>query len=349
MKNDLTCGVVQDLLPSYVEGLLGEESRQAVDRHLEDCPECTARKDAMSAPAEREEGAAKEVDYLKRVKKQNRKRILVSVIATVIGLLGALLLKIFVIGTPLQPQSVAVEAEIREGNVLHLSVNAFGSGDAFHGWRVETVDGAASVYARRVLVSPMYQDGEYSVEVPLEGVREVWLGGTSGMLVWQDGVVISRDCLNLLELRTPYCGDTAALGQIAQALQLPENLGNYTVELQTSSRPYGWTLVVDDFSSLDNRRLNFIIRCEYLMLALVDNLDFVCLRDGGDESANMQQMPLESANQLLAEMTRVYNKNHQTDWTAETSVKDYANSHAAFQRLMSILDYYFLMDGMNAG
>ena len=54
MKNDLTCGVVQDLLPSYVEGLLGEESRQAVDRHLEDCPECTARKDAMSAPAERD-------------------------------------------------------------------------------------------------------------------------------------------------------------------------------------------------------------------------------------------------------------------------------------------------------
>ena len=34
MKNDLTCGVVRDLLPSYVEGLLGEESRQAVDRHL---------------------------------------------------------------------------------------------------------------------------------------------------------------------------------------------------------------------------------------------------------------------------------------------------------------------------
>ena len=26
MKNDLTCGVVRDLLPSYVENLLGEES-----------------------------------------------------------------------------------------------------------------------------------------------------------------------------------------------------------------------------------------------------------------------------------------------------------------------------------
>ena len=51
MKNDLTCGVVRDLLPSYVENLLGEESKEAVDRHLETCPECRERKEAMAAPA----------------------------------------------------------------------------------------------------------------------------------------------------------------------------------------------------------------------------------------------------------------------------------------------------------
>ena len=50
MKNDLTCGVVRDLLPSYVENLLGEEAKEAVDRHLETCPECRERKEAMAAP-----------------------------------------------------------------------------------------------------------------------------------------------------------------------------------------------------------------------------------------------------------------------------------------------------------
>ena len=34
MKNDLTCGVVRDLLPSYVEGLTSPESNTAVERHL---------------------------------------------------------------------------------------------------------------------------------------------------------------------------------------------------------------------------------------------------------------------------------------------------------------------------
>ena len=40
MKNDLTCGVVRDLLPSYVEGLTSPESNTAVERHLSGCPEC---------------------------------------------------------------------------------------------------------------------------------------------------------------------------------------------------------------------------------------------------------------------------------------------------------------------
>ena len=41
MKNDLTCGVVRDLLPNYVDGLLCGESRQAVDRHLAGCSGCS--------------------------------------------------------------------------------------------------------------------------------------------------------------------------------------------------------------------------------------------------------------------------------------------------------------------
>ena len=36
MKNDLTCGVVRDLLPSYVEGLTSQETNTAVERHLAD-------------------------------------------------------------------------------------------------------------------------------------------------------------------------------------------------------------------------------------------------------------------------------------------------------------------------
>ena len=37
MKNDLTCEGVQDLLPSYVDGLTSDVSNQAVEQHIVRC------------------------------------------------------------------------------------------------------------------------------------------------------------------------------------------------------------------------------------------------------------------------------------------------------------------------
>lgn len=40
MKNDLTCEVVRDLLPSYVDGLTNDVSNQAVEQHIKICENC---------------------------------------------------------------------------------------------------------------------------------------------------------------------------------------------------------------------------------------------------------------------------------------------------------------------
>ena len=40
MKID--CGIVQDLIPSYVDGLCSESSKQCVEEHTKDCEECRA-------------------------------------------------------------------------------------------------------------------------------------------------------------------------------------------------------------------------------------------------------------------------------------------------------------------
>ena len=70
MKNDLTCGVVRDLLPSYVEGLTSPESNTAVERHLSECPDCAQLRTALAgAPKQAAPEDAKEVDYLKKVKR----------------------------------------------------------------------------------------------------------------------------------------------------------------------------------------------------------------------------------------------------------------------------------------
>ena len=50
MKNDLTCEVVQDLLPSYVDGLTSDVSNQAVEQHLKTCENCRKLYREMSEP-----------------------------------------------------------------------------------------------------------------------------------------------------------------------------------------------------------------------------------------------------------------------------------------------------------
>ena len=46
----LPCGVVEDLLPLYIDELCGEESRTLVAQHLENCPACRSKYDAMREP-----------------------------------------------------------------------------------------------------------------------------------------------------------------------------------------------------------------------------------------------------------------------------------------------------------
>ena len=341
MKNDLSCGVVRDLLPSYVENLLGEESKEAVDRHLETCSACTAQKEAMAARTGPEsEESAKEVDFLKRVKKGTSKKIVLAVVCTALVLLGGIALKLFVIGTPLQAQSVAVIAnEVQDGgNMLFLSLTSISSGDAFYGWKQETVDGVTSIYARKVTVSPFCRAGDAQMYVSLDFVQEVWLGGTSGRLLWAGGQVITQEALDLVDAKTPYCGDAPALGNIAKLLQVGSRIGRYNISLQTSERPYRWTLEFEETEETTSEISGLSRFLGYQMLALVENLDEVCFQYPSSSGF----FTAEIASNSLARLTEVYNDKHATSWPVHESIKEYAESPLEYQRMVKLLEEMFL-------
>lgn len=339
MKNDLTCAVVRDLLPNYVEGLTAPETAEAVERHLGGCPACMARKEAMAAPAAETEETRREVDYLKQVKRRSRRRVAAAVLVTAACLLAALLVKVFVIGTPLQAQSVAVtEREIQDG-ALRLTLTSVGSGNAFHGWRVETADGVASVYARDVLISPLFPDGTGAVAVPLEGVREVWLGGVSGELVYQDGVIIQHSAMHCYEARTPYVGDAPALGAVAEAVGLSSQRWSYATELHTSDRPYRWTIKFQEHWG--DTSADTWMRYLYgpLMLALVDNLDEVgwtyTTAGSGGKTYVENMLTLEAADGYLQDLLERSDLDQR--WKTLESVKDFAATPAGTQVLYDLL------------
>ena len=178
MKNDLSCAVVRDLLPNYIEGLTSEETNCAVQSHLDGCPDCSGLMAAMREPESQPQTEAREVDFLKTVRRRNFRRIVLAVTCTLALLLTGFALKLFVIGTPVQHQSLTWElTEYSAENTLFLHIETPESASAFHSWNIDVHDGFAFITARRVLVSPLFQNGSAQLELSLDGIETIYLAG----------------------------------------------------------------------------------------------------------------------------------------------------------------------------
>ena len=365
MKNipELPCAVVEDLLPAYMEGLTSEETRQAVEAHLASCPACAAKRAAMGteegpSPEEAAE-TAREVDYLKAVRRRSRRRVAAAILCTVLVLLLGFAAKIFVIGEPLGPTGVTVAAQ-RMDDALRVKVSSAVSGNAFWDWAVENQDGVVSITARSVLVSPLFRDGTGTVEVPLEGVTEIWLGEAGeGRMIWQDDTMILADAWALYQAQTPYVGDAVAVGKLLTAVDTWYGpYIEYTISLQTDQEPYGLTIHFDDITAHVDR--DGIVRAidqrmyalAPTLLALIGNLERVqwacALSDG---TYHTQAVTLEEVDAALPDWIAAYDLDAGADWAAPESVKDYAASPAALQRLLELTDFGFytvtVEDGTN--
>lgn len=337
MKNDLTCGVVRDLLPNYVEGLTSEETRQAVERHLGSCPDCAARLEAMrTQPAQAEAEEAREVEYLKKVRRSGKRRVIAAILATALLLALAGAAKLFVLGEPASREGMSWTVREDDG-ALDLRVYTTWSGVAYCRWRtVEEGDGVVRLRASKVLPSPIYSSGDYRTRISLEGVREVWL---ANQLVWQDGVPISAGAYAIYEAKTPYVGDAPALGAVAEAVGLSSQRWSYTMELHTSGRPYRWTIKFQDHWG--DTSADTWMRYLYgpLMLALVDNLDEVgwtyTTAGSGGKTYVENMLTLEAADGYLADLLEKSDLDQR--WKSLESVKDFAATPAGTQVLYDLL------------
>lgn len=364
MKNipELPCAIVEDLLPAYVEGLTSEETTAAVEAHLASCPACAAKRAAMGAeegpsPEEAEE-TAREVDYLKAVRRRSRRRVAAAVLGTLAVLMIGFAAMIFVVGEPLDPDGVAVSSQ-ESDDVLQVQISSYGSGNAFHSWTAENQDGVVVITARSVLVSPLFRDGTGTVEVPLEGVTEIWLGEAGeGRMIWQDDTMILADAWALYQAQTPYTGDASAVGKVlAEVDHWYGPIGyDYTISLQTSSEPYGLTIHFSDVTAhvlgAGKAIDDWMYEMSPTLLALIGNLGEVRWTYAApDGTAVTRSVTLEEVDAALPDWIAAYDLDAGADWTAPESVKDFAASPAALQHLLELTDFGFytvtVEDGAN--
>lgn len=336
MKNDLTCGVVRDLLPSYVEGLTSTESNTAVERHLSGCPDCAQLRTALAgAPKQAAPEDAKEVDYLKKVKRRGWRRVAAAVAVTVLLFTAGVAAKLFVIGTPIQTQGMSWVISTDVPGQLDIRVYSIWSGTACRQWETEQEpEGIVRVTCRQVLPSPLSNSGDYRAVLNTEGVNAVYLGD---QLIWQGGIEISPQIDRIYQAQTLYVGNAPAVGQVLSAGRF-DWIGDYTIELQTSAQPYRLTL---DFSAPHTPggiRLSEtgLYQDMAAVLAIIGNLDEIecAFRDENSQPWS-RVLTVEELNQDLPRIVADYNErfSHGKPCPLYDDVKDYAGSCADLEQL----------------
>ena len=273
--HNLPCEVVRDLLPSYVDGLTSETTRAMVDAHLDTCLDCRAALDAMRGPETPQLSAEdrKEVDFLKKNKRRNRRIALASILAALALLVGLLGVRLYVIGNRLGGESVYARTEV-EGNQVTLTCACMDSLQAVSDIRFTEEDGVVTATARAVLPSFLHRGdsrGEYTASGPIREVR------FNDRILWSGGKTISAVTSNLYNSAHDYVGDMSANLESARALGLTTRLGNFTNELDTENTPYVWHINLEQclFSGPPEGDVNEMKHLGYALLAVVGNLDEV--------------------------------------------------------------------------
>ena len=119
MENKTECQIVQDLLLGYVDDILNEESKKIVEKHLAECEICQERlREIKLDIKENENNEKKQIDYLKKLKRRNRRKSILMVIGILILICFIIYLHNFIIFNNLMNKA----KKSLEGNNVYIEI-----------------------------------------------------------------------------------------------------------------------------------------------------------------------------------------------------------------------------------
>lgn len=135
--NKINCNIMQDVLPIYIDGAVCEDTKRAVEAHLNECEACRLHADKLGRELVLPESKAagrSEAKRLQRFRQNIRwKRLLAVLLAVAItaAVMAGIFYKIFVLGSPAGYAHVEVTPEIlfeedaylNQAWVVHFSSN----------------------------------------------------------------------------------------------------------------------------------------------------------------------------------------------------------------------------------
>lgn len=314
MMDRIDCEVVQDLFPSYIDGLTCQRTNEVIEDHIAGCEKCSqvlssmrgSSSEAMSISTEDKQ----EIDFLKKNRTRNRRILIGSLAGAFLLFLLVIALRAFVIGTENDPNWTAINLRVADKELEFLAVPA-GSADSIASLEFTEEDGVVTVQARSVLSIPYFRatpKGSYRAS---ETIKEVRIGNR---IIWSEGATVSALASELFATKHSYIGDMPANNRTAMALGIGTFLGEFTNELETAAEPYGWRILLSEeipAAKLDQKEHDMdAFGCA--ILGLIENLDHVTFIYKSTGTEKTRTITARDASTFLGEEIKNCGKNIRT-------------------------------------
>ena len=172
---DITCDVIEDLLPLYADGIASEGSRKLVEDHLKTCESCREKLRRMQTPENIPETDRHEIDFLKKNRRRNKRVVLGSILAAVVLIAAVIGTRFYVIGDTMKGNWMYCDVEVNDRTVTARA----GVNDSLHATtplKFSEQNGIVDITAKAVLPG-IYHDSAEGTFVASEPVRQVCLNG----------------------------------------------------------------------------------------------------------------------------------------------------------------------------
>ncbi len=307
MKNNLTCEVVEDLMPSYIDGLTNNVTNGAIREHIAHCDKCKAKLENMKEPYSEEkiEAEKKEIDFLKKNRRKNIRTKLLSVLAVVLVVAIAVGTLPYMLRHTADDSMVDYNVTV-EGDKINIKAAATRQSSA----KITDVlydisdDGILDISFEFRQKTMFDQNDMFNFDLTAN-VKSIVC---QGKFLWEDGECISPITSAVYKYRTPYIGDMSQNQKIAMALGMYDYIGSFSNALYTKAEPYGWELIITDpiMPVAENEKRQLMKKYSYVLLGVIGNLSYVnfnydVFNSDGEDKEKSITITKEEASEFLGE------------------------------------------------
>ncbi len=280
----LPCSIIREVLPNYVDNCCENEASMLVKEHLNECDNCKQIYNEMLRPINHAKDG--EIDYLKKVKQKNRRKIFSSIIVVVFLFVSFLLLKPYVFGSVSNDVSIKGNIEITEG-IIKYTGKPNQPGMVIKDYHIDNTEQGYEKITYTLVKTFSSQYSESTIEIPLSSINDLIKIGNQ-IVNSKTSQIYTEPFISLIDNRIKYVGNNVGVHDLLEIVGIdnlsegdysliPMNQGGYTIQLQTSNEPYEIKVIYS--SEVNKLAIPDLKTKAELVLSVIDNCNIIIFED----------------------------------------------------------------------